>query len=263
MTLDLESSQSQGQSRDITNAFTSSLDVKFGVKVKYGVPDERGTADLSLDTNFHGGATWEHMSTSSSTTSETQQLLLSNISGDLSRGYFFYPIMYMDQTGALKVAHAVGLDHPQGQSWWDPTYGTPDPALNLPFKFYLDSANFITPTWDSLNADISAKQMRGFFLTSPELNPVTNDYPYLASMPTVGDKVRLEARIYNYTTLRDSPAPPQPPPSSCLKNLSNVQVRFDLVAVDETNQDIGTRTILGTVTAQCAESLRHGEHTVP
>ena len=46
----------------------------------------------------------------------------------------------------------------------------------------------------------SRKQLRGFYLQDPQLNPVTNDYDYLAYTPVAGDLVRVSARIYNYST---------------------------------------------------------------
>ena len=42
--------------------------------------------------------------------------------------------------------------------------------------------------------------MRGFFLRGTEKDPTTGDYPYLAGAPAAGDKVRVEARVYNYST---------------------------------------------------------------
>ncbi len=85
----------------------------------------------------------------------------------------------------------------------------PDPALNLPNRFSpLYSSQNVLNGWQA-EIDPIRKKMRGFFLRKAELNPVMNDYDYLAQTPasdgsstgiSAGDKIRVEARVYNYST---------------------------------------------------------------
>ena len=46
----------------------------------------------------------------------------------------------------------------------------------------------------------SRKKLRGFFLRNSTLNPVSDTYDLLSSTPLAGDKVRVEANVYNYST---------------------------------------------------------------
>ncbi len=87
-----------------------------------------------------------------------------------------------------------------------------------------------------LNQQDDSKEMRGFFVCGGDPDPRTRDYEPLAEPTIAGDKVTLYARIYNYSVV-----------SAAL----NVPVRFDLVPINrETNLALGSRTILGMVTAQ-------------
>src|SRR6185295_16201867 len=69
-----------------------------------------------------------------------------------------------------------------------------------------------------VNTLTSRKKIRGFFLRKADLNPVTNDYDYLAGAPVEGDKVRIEARVYNYSTAQPA---------------NDVRVRFQVVGYDD------------------------------
>jgi hypothetical protein len=42
--------------------------------------------------------------------------------------------------------------------------------------------------------------MRGFFLLNEKADPVTGQFVFLSQTPVAGDKVRLSARVYNYST---------------------------------------------------------------
>jgi len=108
-----------------------------------------------------------------------------------------------------------------GKQFWASLYGgKADPALNLPSRF--------SPNWGPTNAltgweasiEPSRKKMRGFFLRKAQLNPVTNDYDYLADTPVAGDKVRIDARVYNYSTAVAA---------------NNLKVRFQVVGYDSDN----------------------------
>jgi hypothetical protein len=46
---------------------------------------------------------------------------------------------------------------------------------------------------------ILRKRMKGFVVRKPDIDPVTGYYPLLGSNPQDGDKVLLEARVYNYS----------------------------------------------------------------
>jgi hypothetical protein len=84
-----------------------------------------------------------------------------------------------------------------------------------------------------VNATSSAKKLRGFFLRRATLNPVTHDYNYLAYAPVAGEAVRIEARVYNYSTG---------------KPCTGLDVLFQAVEYDATSDtEIGPRLDLGTV----------------
>lgn len=108
----------------------------------------------------------------------------------------------MNPSGALKYASLYGQK--------------PDPALNLPWRFY---PYIITPGQVGWLPElrIQRKQMRGLFLRRSEINPVTGTYDFLSANPKAGDIVRIEPRIYNY---------------SAAKTASNISVVFQVIPFD-------------------------------
>lgn len=181
-----------------------------------------GEVRASADFEFHNSNSWGNVTTSSNTTNQTTDLTLNQQpAGNANQSYNYYPIFYVTTDGTVKVAQAV--DNPastpsSGNIFWSSFYGRgPDPALNLPGRFSTNGtdANGNQPWYAT--ADLSRKAMRGFFLRKPDANPVTGDYDYLADTPLLGDRVRIDARIYNYSTAKEIDTP---------------KVRFQVVEID-------------------------------
>ena len=155
-----------------------------------------------MDAELHNSNSWSGMRTSESSTTSDTGITLNRSSGDSTQGYAFYPVFYTAQDGTIKVTHAAGvLESSTGRSFWAGLYGgKSDPALNLPSRF--------TPVYGPSNVLIgwapnylsSRKKLRGFFLRNSTLNPVSDTYDLLSSTPLAGDKVRVEANVYNYST---------------------------------------------------------------
>jgi hypothetical protein len=179
----------------------------------------------------HGGTNHADNDTNDSTTNNSTGITLNPITGNSNQAYEFAPVFYYTQDGTIKAAHAVDvLGASSGRSFWLTHYGQkPDPALHLPLRFTITSQS-PSFTWDA-NPDVSHKQLRGFFLRKPTLNPVTNDYDYLSAAPTDGDTVRIEVNVYNY---------------SVSQGFSNCVVRFYAVPYDSTTgRESATRTQIG------------------
>ncbi|MGB0103963.1 MAG: ubiquitin-activating E1 FCCH domain-containing protein, partial [Candidatus Sulfotelmatobacter sp.] len=78
--------------------------------------------------------------------------------------------------------------------------GLPDPALNLPLRFQSRSAGSgELELWEP-NRETSRKKMRGLFFRQAEIDPAANTYLQWAFNPKRGDIVRIEPRVYNYST---------------------------------------------------------------
>lgn len=228
-TAEVSISQVQGGSRQYTNKLNAGIDYSYSPEVSFfGLVK----AKASINISFNTGITWSRLSTSSSKTTESQSLsIVMPGASSTNYAYYFYPTMYVSQTGALKVSMAAGADDPASAVWWKNTYTLPDPALNLPGKYVTNQTSYTNFFWE-FNAAPEGKKLRGFFLRSVDANNQPADY--LAAAPTAGDKVCAEVRVYNY---------------SLGASADNVSVRFDYVEVDANDMEIGTRTVLGTTTA--------------
>ncbi|MBI3798472.1 MAG: VCBS repeat-containing protein [Deltaproteobacteria bacterium] len=213
--LDFSKSSGGGSTRNSSHTLKESADVKISakatVKSAFG---GGGSIEGSVSWNVHNSNSWSTLTTGNSTTNTSTGITLQKSSGDPSRAYNFAPVFYYAQDGTIKVVHAVDiLGNAAGHDFWARTYGQkPDPALNLPLRFRRDLSAFTT-TWLT-NTDTNRKKIRGFFLRKAALNPVTNDYDYLAGAPGAGQKVRIETRVYNYSTAQAA---------------NNVKVRFQVI----------------------------------
>jgi hypothetical protein len=224
-----------------TFSYTKKLDESLDLKVGYKATATEGVVSFgqqyALDINLHNSNSWGEVQTHSSKTTTSTGITLSRSSGDPSQSYPFYSVFYPTKDGTIKVAHAVPNPADQtgnaaGFNFWADIYGgKPDPALNLPQRFSpLYSSTNALIGWQP-NPVISRKRMRGFFLREAKLDPVTNDYDYLADTPVAGDQVRVEARVYNYST--GKPA-------------NDLVVRFQAAPYDAaTDTETGPRVTIG------------------
>ncbi len=206
-TLDLSSGGGSGNTTDYSNTLAESLDVKAAASASVEVAGVSGEARASGDIEFHNSNSWGTASTSDTQTSTDLTLSMSKGSQDSTRSYVFDPITYITQDGTFKMSFAVpnpadSGSNPDGANFWASIYGVnPDPALNLPNRLspsYSDSTE--TQNGWTPNTVSTRKQMRGLFFRNATLNPVNNDYDDLSKAITIGDQVRIEARIYNEST---------------------------------------------------------------
>jgi hypothetical protein len=200
--LEYSDSSGKGSERTYSHTLAESADLKVAGSVSVSDFGTNGSFRASAEFEFHNSNSWGNVTTSSNTTNQTTDLTLNQQpAGNANQAYDYYPTIYMTTDGTVKVAHAV--DNPanaQGSRavFWSNFYGRgPDPALNLPGRFSTNGtdANGNQPWYPT--TDLSRKLMRGFFLRKPDPNPVTGDYDYLATTPLLGDRVRIDARVYS------------------------------------------------------------------
>ena len=216
--LDFSSSSGAGAVRSRTHTLAENLDVTLAVKATASTPAASSSVSSTTDFNVHNSNSWSHIGTSDSETNTSTGITLVKAAGNANRAYNFAPVFYFAQDGTVKVVHAVDvLGNPAGRSFWASTYGQkPDPALNLPLRFERDLTPF-TETWIA-NTLTSRKKIRGFFLRKPERNPITSDFDHLAQAPAEGGRVRIETRIYNYSTAQAA---------------NGVTVRFEVIGYND------------------------------
>lgn len=234
-----------GTETEFKHTMSASLDLKTAFKAEGGVPLIGGASvNGSLEVTARGGASWTSATISDNHTNGSTEIRLNTAVGSLdqagssAQSYFFYPVFYTTKDGTVKVAYSVDPTGSNlGKLYWQSRFGgRPDPALNLP-------ARFISPNgtdWEPNPMWSQRKMMRGFGLTSPNPDPsvanpnpdpIIGDYPKLVYTPVAGDRVRVAARVYNYSI--DTPA-------------SNVRVRFQAVKFNaSTLQETGPRVNIG------------------
>jgi hypothetical protein len=225
LSLKLDHQSGTGDSTDYTNKVSTGLDFKYSYRVDFKVFGNGGQFKFSTDTDVRGGQDWGQLNTSDSSTTNATGITLNSPQGDSNHAYPYYPIFYNTEAGGLKVAYGVGdlTASTAAGGFWTDNYGQlPDPALNLPNRFtalYGPSGNL--NGWEP-ETTIVRKRMKGFVIRRPDIDPITRDYPLLGSNPQDGDKVLLEARVYNYS-ISTTPA--------------NFTVQFSVIPYDSTTDN--------------------------
>jgi hypothetical protein len=232
ISLDYMNSTGSGDNISYQHKTGTSTDVKVGFSAKGSIFGASVGATAGYEHNFNSNDSWGNAQTSDTTASSDIVITIANSAINSSQAYEFFPTLYTTLDGTIKVAHAtepVGSN--AGKLFWAGLYGgKPDPALNLPLRFVRQT----TPQTWLPNQEISRKQMRGFFVMSPNVNPVSGQYDILALAPVDGDKVRLSAQVYNYSTA---------------KRFNNCLVEFFKVKIDsDTDKEIGPRQSIGQTT---------------
>jgi hypothetical protein len=200
ITIDYGNKTGSGDSIKTEHKLANSTDVKVGVTVQAGGKENNVTKSGSVEVNFSAGGNWGNLKTTDVSTNNKTGITVGRTSIPSEKAYAFYPIFYSTKDGTIKVAHATDpLASNAGKSFWAGLYGKKaDPALNLPLRF-TRMGPIVNPTWIP-NMDISRKQMRAFFLLNEKRNPITGHFDILNKTPMAGDKVRLSAQVYNYST---------------------------------------------------------------
>ncbi len=202
LSLTLDHQTGSGGTTDYTHKLHADLDFKYTYQVDFEILGNGGRAKASSETDLHGGSDWGHLNTSDNSTTDATGITLNSPQGDSNHAYPYYPIFYNTTAGGLKVAYGVGdiTSSGAGGPFWTDNYASaPDPALNLPNRFdatYGPGGNL--NGWEP-ETGIVRKRMKGFVVRSPDIDPVTGDYPLLGSNPQDGDTVLLQARVYNYS----------------------------------------------------------------
>ena len=205
-TLRFANEVSKGTSFTYNREITESADVKTSYTASATSPF--GGASLRVcgsiearNTNSWGGA-----DTSTETTKNETAVALNRAAGRSNVAYPFYPVIYNTQDGTMKMSFAVPnpadplLNYSGYQTYADLYGGLPDPALNLPLRLVPQSAGTGELEQWSANEKIGRKAMRGLFFRKPEIDPAAQTYLLLGFHPQDGDTVRIEPRIYNYST---------------------------------------------------------------
>ena len=155
---------------------------------------------------FHNNKSWGGNDTSTSTTKDQTKVVLNRARGTPTWAYPFFPVVYNTKDGTLKMS--FGMPNPANSSTNQSGYQTyaglygalPDPALNLPLRFLSRSAGSgELESWEP-NHETSRKKMRGLFFRHAQIDPAANTYLQWAFNPKPGDIVRIEPRVYNYST---------------------------------------------------------------
>jgi len=169
------------------------------VSVKATVSGSYGIFSGSVSSEYKYHSENEHTFTDTRTASRTNSTSVEiavNIPSNIpaERGYKFFPAWYVTPGGAYKVTHAVSTteigDAPR--LFWESTYHTPDPALNMPHRIVAD-ADIYGQTYYRLGTDLSRKKVKGFFIHDL-------DGKDLFGPPSDGDVVQLDLRVYNLST---------------------------------------------------------------
>lgn len=226
-----------GQTKSYNKTLSENLDVTIGQSAKGSVEGIGGVKEeWHLHVNFHNSNSWGGSETEEDTNSESKGIYIHVPEGTgADKAYAFKSAVYVSSGGGpFKVAHAVDpVGSDLGEGWWRSQYGRrPDPALNLPNRFEWNfNKEDVTGYW-TLAEEKTRKQMRGFFLRKNQPDPVSGAYELLGETLTDGDKVRLCARVYNFSLSQPS---------------GDFDVQFEYVVFDnEMNEEVGERVLIDT-----------------
>lgn len=245
--LNFSSASGGGSERSYSHTLSENASIKATYKSSssFGGPKNNvsSTFTASGEVELHNKNSWGNSTTSNNKTTSSTGITLNKPTGSAEKGYYFYPVMYVANDGTIKATYAVDpLSHPTGKFWWIDQYGQqPDLALNLPLRFTTTANEYGVVSWTPTKS-IVRKQMRGFFVRKAELNPVTGEYDLITNAVLGGSKVRLEARVYNYSLS-------QPVPTGAV-------VRFEAAPYDPNTNKEGARFQIGETTLPLMEPRR-------
>lgn len=210
----MSSETGAGQEHQYTHSLSESLDLTTTAKVS--IPGVSVSEENHI--GFQSGQSWGEVTTQETTAEVTEGVKIVTGSGTTTQEYAYHGDLYVTTDGTWKLAFATkppALESQAGHYFWYSHYSTPDPALNLPTRFkehWTPCASGTCLTgWDP-NPEPTRNLLRGFFVRSSSPDPVSGAYPLLGRSPRVGESVRLEARVYNY---------------SLVAPVSNLVVRFE------------------------------------
>jgi hypothetical protein len=195
-----------GGSFSYSHAITGSADIKASYTVEATALGNGAEGRVCGSAEVHSGYSWGGSTTSNETTKTETAVVLNRAAGQRNVAYPFYPIVYTTQDGTVKLSFSAPNPadrnlNPAGAGTWATIYGgKPDPALNLPGRLVPSAAGSgELEKWEP-NRGIDRKHMRGLFFRHSKLLETTGTYPLLAFNPTDGETIRIEPRIYNFST---------------------------------------------------------------
>jgi hypothetical protein len=184
-------------SKSYSSTLRETLDIGLGFEASVNAFYVNARQSLQFDFNFQNSNSWQTNSISNTQMASTRGIKLYKPSdGTARQAYGFESLVYITGQGTLRVAHAANLvAAPSGAPWWRRTYGqAPDPGLNLPHRIAYSNAE----GW-ALAPEPERYYLRGFFLRKSEKNPVTGEYDFIGRLIDQGEKVKVQARVYNFS----------------------------------------------------------------
>jgi hypothetical protein len=203
-TLDMQWTEKAGGSEEKSYEYnlSASTDITVGFKAKGTIKKIGGTAEYEGTVSLNTKNSWSQSTVSEREISNARGIKLEQpaVRTGEHKGYQYESAIYVTQSGGLKVAHAVDpLGSQSGRNWWQDYYGrNPDPAVNLPNRFKATGHLDFKPKWKLTEGD-QYHWMRGLAVTRHKPDPLTGQYHYLSSGVDDGEKVRIEARLYNFS----------------------------------------------------------------
>ena len=225
LTLDSTDTKGSGKLVGYEKKLGTSLDIKASFSAEVGFLGAQVGGSYALNTNSSNS--WGNTTTSDATSTSETAITIARDAINSTQAYAIYPTFYTTLDGTIKVSYAADpLNDASGKSFWAGLYGAlPDPALNLPLRFVLNGGQW------AVNEMPTRKQMRGFFVLSETPDPVTAEYDILGQAPIDGQRVRLSAQVYNYSTA---------------KAFTDCSVEFYAVKYDSTSdQEAKERKLIG------------------
>ncbi len=226
--LKLDEKVSNGKEIDNSQTLNASADLKVSFSTEWEADflAAKGGAGVSASATVGASAekSWGDLTVTDNVTTHGQGITVTQPAGVSTYAYGYEPIFYNTKAGTLKVGFATDpLASDIGKIFWRSYYsGKPDPALNLPFRFVNTSPGG-TPSWTA-NTFITRKKMRGLFARKSVRDAITGEYELIGTSATDGDRVLLDARVYNYSLGPSTGA---------------ITVQFSYIAYDEnTNREI-------------------------
>src|SRR5262249_21859590 len=217
-----------GRTRESSHMFAGNQDVVSSLYTRFGAAPFAVKNQLMADIGFSQNITSGHGQESSHATSSSQSFALQKMCFnpapipcvDADQAYGAAVAYYYSADGTQKVVQAVDLTASQsGSGFWTTHYaGHPDPALNLPQRMVITADG---PHW---NPNAAHQLIRGFAVLHAPSSAMAVENGVPISRPiTVGDKVQLSVRVYNYSL--DTPA-------------NNLEVSFFAVQIDPSDQSL-------------------------
>lgn len=200
-TFSLSWTESAGETKSKKYDYTmsSSTDITVGAKAGGKIRGIGGSVSYEGTVSFHTKSSWSTATVSQREISESTGItLVQPGSGSaVNRAYQYQTLVYISDTGGLKVAHATDVTKTEvGSRWWRKNYARqPDPALNLPLRFTYDESD---GSWHLTQDAEIYHSARGIAVLSEDKNPATGQYDYLTGGVEEGTNVRVQVHVHNY-----------------------------------------------------------------